>query len=251
MSPFQPERVKTLLVDLDGTLLDNERWKVGAAFIQKTLSNLSARVGWRRALFGLIAVKREVENSKGSGKSNLERGHLKFAQRLKIPESISEKLYRDLLKGVFPGLARYFAPKEGAKEFIRWARGKYRLILATNPVWPAEIIEMRLQWAEIPRESFEFISDASRMSAIKPSEVYYRELLKQTSTRVDECLLIGNDRKMDLPASSLGIPVFIIRKATKLTKIKTKNAAAFRGSFDHLQKLLATRSVHAAHPSKD
>lgn len=243
MSRFQPERVKTLLIDLDGTLLDNERWNLSVAFIKKMLGQMSARVGWRRALFGLIAVKRELENTKNSGQSNIERGHLKFAQRLKIPEGLSEKLYRDLLKGVFPGLARYFAPKEGAKEFVSWAATQYRLVLATNPVWPSEIIEMRLEWAEIPRTNFGFISDASQMSTIKPTVKYYQDLLQKTSTRVEECLLIGNDRKMDLPATQLGIPVFLVRKAETLTSIKTRSPAApaFRGSFRHLRELLQGR----------
>ena len=51
----------------------------------------------------------------------------------------------------------------------------------------------------------------SPQQACKPTLEYYEELLAQEKFKAEDCLLIGNERKMDLPATRAGIAVFTMR----------------------------------------
>ena len=128
---------------------------------------------------------------------------------------------------------------------MEWARLKYGLTLATNPVWPPEIIEMRVKWAGIDPSVFGFITHVRAMHAIKPRPEYYQEILDLQGLKAEDCLLIGDNVKMDLPATRAGIRVFIINSKPKDAKIKIHlssipeaRALAWKGSYMELRTLL-------------
>jgi hypothetical protein len=59
--------------------------------------------------------------------------------------------------------------------------------------------------------------------------------------------MIGNERKMDLPATQAGLSVFLLRPdARALTCIEApagKSPGAWRGSFAHLRQLLSLQRL--------
>ncbi len=235
--------VHTLLVDLDGTLLGAYNFLAHARFIRKTLWHLRKQAGWLNSLKAMSALQKTFYMKKFTvDKTNSEKATNALSQALKLPFEQSEKVLVDLTSVVFPSLKIYFYPIKGAVEFLDWAHKRYTLILATNPVWPQEIIEMRVRWAGIDPAIFKSITHAKRMHACKPDIQYYKEILEQEKVAPQDCMLIGNDMRNDFPAVKAGIAVYIVGKKGGPHSIRTENgcATAWSGDFKSLKGLLTT-----------
>jgi FMN phosphatase YigB (HAD superfamily) len=208
---------------------------------------LKEQIGFRTATQILFAMQNELRKPSAHLTNEL-RSLMIFAKRLNMPLEETRHFIRHSLFTIFPKLEKHFYPIDGAKDFLDWARDRYSLTLATNPVWPREIIELRVRWAGIEPEIFRDITYAKTMHAYKPSLEYYEEVLTQQGFTAGDCLLIGNDLKMDLPATRAGIRVFIVGSFKQMTPIDIKGsrAPAWKGSYAHLRGLLEKLSLENA-----
>ncbi len=238
MAIVKTSPTKHLLVDLDGTLLGNNALPLSVEFVKESMLSLNRFGGWRKSASVLLAIQKEF-STKGLRKNDIRIVEL-FAKKMELSLEESRSVLRESLFVIFPKLEKYFFPIQGAKEFLDWAKDHYELILATNPVWPPEIVEMRVKWAGIEPKLFSYMTHIREMHACKPSAEYYNGILETKKLKAEECLLIGNDMKMDLPAQRVGIRVFIVGDYKKLTVLEgsRKDAAAWRGSYGHLKELL-------------
>jgi FMN phosphatase YigB (HAD superfamily) len=229
-------RVETLLVDLDGTLLGNRGWILSLDFIVRAIGGLRPRLGVPGAVRALVDIKKAFDRPHEQQTNDIRVVSL-MADRLDVTFEDARQLLRNGVFHIFPQLARHFYPIKGAAEFLAWAKDRYPLVLATNPVWPEEIALLRLRWAGIDPSIFRSITHVRRMKACKPTAEYYRELLEQENFRPETSLLIGDDVKMDLPATLVGIPVFIVGKYRRMSPLflEGMRAPAWRGSYRALQ----------------
>lgn len=234
------QNVTHLLVDLDGTLVSYRDLPVQLNFIVNSVSSLRKYTGWKTAVRALRATHVELRGANKGDLTNDVRAVSAFSKKLGKPIEEGKKIFEDVLKIVFPSLRKHFSPAKGAKDFLEWAKSKYHLTLATNPVWPVELIRLRVEWAGLNSGDFKFITDASQMHACKPEPKYYQEILSKLGVKAENCLLIGNEVDMDLPATKNGIKVFLVthRKRLKTLPKKAKHAQAWMGEFSHLQELL-------------
>jgi FMN phosphatase YigB (HAD superfamily) len=232
--------VRTLLVDLDGTLLASHDRRVRVEFVTRSLWRLRRYGGMSVALKSLRAVRQAVECPSDGERAmtNAERGARAFAQVTGLGLAEADRVLRDEVGTIFPLLERHFYPVAGAREFIDWARPRYRLILATNPVWPIEQVLLRLGWSGIDAASFSSITHSGRMHSCKPSVEYYRELLEQEGLDPAHCALVGDDVRKDLPAARAGISVFILSPGRPVPEAEATPGAAW-GSFGELAGLLS------------
>ncbi len=238
-------RFRHLLCDLDGTLIDSGGFMVHIEFIGRTLPLMKKRQGWAAAYQALRAGAESMKNPHRT-KTNHERMIENFARYFKIGFEEAEKEVRENLLRVFPKLKPHFGKIKGAGKFLEWAKPQYSLTLATNPVWTIDLVHMRMRWGGIDPAYFGSITTADRMHACKPHKEYYLELLSQEKFEASECLMIGNERKMDLPATNAGVSVFLVRpEAKSLTCIEApslRSPGAWRGSYAHLRHLLELQS---------
>jgi FMN phosphatase YigB (HAD superfamily) len=244
MASAEKLKVKHLLVDLDGTLLANRAMPLTFSFFGESI-NLFKKFGRINALRALRAVYEEFDKADPKLKNSVRFIRV-FAKRLKITEDEARKRWVDGILRLFPEMEKYFKPVKGAKDFLEWAKGKYTLTLATNPVWPREIIELRLKWAGVDPAVFDWISDWDQMNAVKPLPEYYRGILSARGFEAEDCLMIGDSEKKDLPATRLGIRVFILdpdsmkKKDPVCIPMKRRpgRAAAWYGNYAGLKSLL-------------
>ena len=240
---------KNLLCDLDGTLIDSGDLRVHLEFLSRTLPSLKRHQGWKAAV---LALKEGAEILKipSTLETNYERVVGSFQKHLKLDRIGALEAMKLSITDVFPSLQKHFGEMKGAAEFIKWAKGKYSLTVATNPVWSLELVKLRMRWGGIDPDDFASITTADRMHACKPSPEYYREILSQEKFAASECLLIGNEREMDLPATQVGIAVFLIRLNAKsmtcIEKPGAKSPGAWRGNYKHLQSFLEANAKKKA-----
>lgn len=245
-----------MLVDLDGTLLGNTGWRLSLDFIVRATRRLRSRLGVIGALSVLSAAKRSFDRPHPEHTNDLRVLQL-FSERMGISLEESRAFIRSQVGGIFQELRRHFFPVPGAREFILWAREHFDLTLATNPVWPEEIAHLRLEWAGLPRDAFGSITHARNMKACKPTAEYYLELCSRLGYRPEDCILIGDDPRMDLPATRVGIRVFIVKRGASATHsgpqkitLSGMKAPAWQGSYLDLRSALAAGGVFSTPASK-
>ena len=247
MTEHRKHLFPNLLLDLDGTLINSGNFLLNMEFIARILPMLKQFQGWKVALSTLKEMQ-DVLKTPSRDQTNQERMVEIFQRNFQISREEAEKHLLKSIQTVFPKLESHFGKILGAAAFIDWAKDHHTLTLTTNPMWTMEFVHMRMRWGGIDPELFKSITTADRMHACKPLPEYYEEVLDQEKFTAKDCLLIGNERKMDLPATSVGIAVFLIRPGTRsLTCIEepgVKNASglispgAWRGNYQHLKEFL-------------
>jgi FMN phosphatase YigB (HAD superfamily) len=235
--------VKHLLVDLDGTLLGNRHHYLSYDFVRQALSSLKVYGGLAQATKLLISIGRELKKTSENLTNDIRIVEL-FSKQMNVSIEEARRILRESVMTIFPTLEKHFYPIQGAKDFLDWASPRFPLTLATNPIWPPEIIELRVRWAGIDPTIFSDITHVRRMHAYKPSPQYYEEILSQNKLKASDCLLIGDNMKMDLPATRVGIRVFIVGPYKTLTPIQIPKAKAqaWKGNYEALRKLLESLS---------
>ena len=125
-----------------------------------------------------------------------------------------------------------FEPK--AAKLIRYIKDKgFRVVLATNPLFPSVATESRIRWAGLSPNDFELYTTYETSRYCKPNLDYYREILDKLHLSPEECLMIGNDAHEDMIAEKLGMKVFLLTDCL-INKNNTDISRYPQGSFDDL-----------------
>lgn len=113
----------------------------------------------------------------------------------------------------------------------------YRVILATNPLFPPIATRSRIRWAGLMPEDFEHITTYDNSSFCKPNPRYYEEILSRQGLSPVECLMVGNDVGEDMIAGKLGMKVFLLTDCL-INKAKADIGLFPHGSFPELMEYI-------------
>ena len=86
----------------------------------------------------------------------------------------------------------------------------YRLIIATNPVFPRHAALERLSWTGADLSLFEYITGYENSRATKPTLTFYKNLLTDLKLEPSEVIMVGNDTRDDMSAEAAGIDTFLV-----------------------------------------
>jgi FMN phosphatase YigB (HAD superfamily) len=203
-------RLTTLLFDLDGTLVTLKRRGMELRFMLRAFRRFGPAIRpWRfRRAFWQAAERLQAHDT---DKTNYQVFLETLGTHSRVDLPALDGIVRDFLVHDFPHLSDRFVPISGARETLELARRlHYRVVLATNPVWPLAAVQARLRAGGLADFAFDFISHSEVMTCCKPTTRYYRQLLERLDARGEECLMIGNDPRKDLPAKDAGIRTFLI-----------------------------------------
>jgi FMN phosphatase YigB (HAD superfamily) len=167
----------------------------------------------------------------------------------------NEQVFWDLFCGVFGDAARKDEPKFATfyeKDFdkARAACGfdaaaapalrackemGLRVCVATNPLFPRIATYKRLQWAGIDPDEVEFFTAYEDSSFCKPSAGYFRYVTEKLGLSPAECLMVGNDVREDVVASTaFGMHSFLLLNDFLLNKDHVDITTLPRGNFDDM-----------------
>ncbi len=98
-----------------------------------------------------------------------------------------------------------------AVETVRILKEKgYRLILSTNPIFPSSATNVRIEWAGLSPDDFEYVSYYDNSHYCKPNLEYFKEILDRTGLSAADCYVVGNDVREDMGAVALGFEGFLV-----------------------------------------
>lgn len=203
--------IKNILFDLDGTLLPMDQDKFANGYFSRLVKKL-APLGYdpKKTVDGIWAGTAAMVKNNGDC-TNEQAFWNKFG------EIFGEKAIKD--KPVFDEYYRVeFQDVKTDCGFNTQAAGTvkklkkdgFKLILATNPIFPAVATESRIKWAGLDKDDFELYTTYENSHYCKPNPDYYREICEKLSLNPTECLMVGNDAEEDAAAEKLGMKVFLL-----------------------------------------
>lgn len=111
----------------------------------------------------------------------------------------------------FNDLKEICSPTKDAPETVRRLKEKgYKVVLASNPIFPEIGQKNRMRWAGVNPDDFEYITSYENSGYSKPNPEYYRQILKNLGADPAECLMVGNDVNEDMVAETVGMKVFLM-----------------------------------------
>lgn len=205
------QEIKTVLFDLDGTLLPME----GHDFEKAYLQSLGAKL---QTLVDPEALMKAMWKAMGVMVQN---------QDYRINQDVFYEAFRDLIGSetfttLLPHFDAYYEqdfdaikeivePSFAALETVRYLKEKgYTLVLATNPIMPEIPTNKRIAWAGLDVADFVHVTRFETNHYCKPSKAYYQEIMDILQADPHECLMIGNDVEEDLIAGALGMKTWLV-----------------------------------------
>jgi FMN phosphatase YigB (HAD superfamily) len=206
--------ISTLLLDLDGTLIDNDMEEFIPAYLA-ILSEFTSVLVPPEELTRTLIQSTMVMTKNDDPEITLEQAFSDhFFPALGVPESELREVIEDFYAQRFPDLRPLVQIRPQAKTLIEAAtRRKLEVVVATNPLFPLTAITQRLDWGDISANEhpYALITSFEDFRFCKPHSAYYAEILGRLGRRAHEAVMVGNEPKNDLvPARALGIPVFHI-----------------------------------------
>ncbi len=211
--------LRCLLFDLDGTLLDID----GEQFLDDYVAALAPyfREWADPELFARAVMAASVpifgEHPTWTN-GEVFRGHL--SKRLGIGEEVvSEQMirfHREALSEMPIRRGRIAAARRCVEAALR--RG-YQVVVATTPIYRPEVVALRLRWAGLEDIPWSLVTHSENMHTCKPDVAYFAETASVLDLGPPQCLMIGDDRLQDMPASKCGMHVFWTKAPSHVTDI--------------------------------
>ena len=226
--------IKTILFDLDGTLLPMDQ----EVFIKSYFSKLAAKLaphGYEaKRLFECIWAGTGAMIKNDGTRSNDAAFWAVFSKYYGEDALKDQPIFDAFYENEFQAVQADCGYDPAAAETIAQLKEMgFGLVLATNPIFPAVATESRMRWAGLNREDFLLYTTYENASYGKPNPDYYREILDKLGLNAEECLMVGNDVSDDMVAETLGMKVFLLTDCL-INKDNVDISRYPNGSFDQL-----------------
>ena len=230
--------IQAILFDLDGTLLPMDQ----DLFVKAYLGGLAKHM----APYGYDPEKIVQALWEGTGAMVRNDGSKNnevllwdtFCKYFGADARNDEPLFVQFYENEFQDVRHVCGYDSRAAEAIaQIKRMGYRLILATNPLFPAIATHSRVRWAGLSTDDFEIITTYENSRHCKPNPQYYLDILESRGLKPEECVMVGNDVTEDMIAQTLGMNVFLLTD-NLINKDKRNIEEYPHGSFPELMDFI-------------
>lgn len=202
---------EAILFDLDGTLLPMDQ----EVFIRSYFGRLAKKMAGfgyepEKIIKAVYAgTKAMITNDGGDTNENVfwRIFCAIFGEQARADEPHFDAFYRSEFQHVKDDCG--FDPRAAELICGLKARG-YRVILATNPLFPQIATYSRIRWAGMEPKDFELVTTYENSSFCKPNPKYYEEIVNRLGLDPQRCLMVGNDVGDDMVARTLGMKTFLL-----------------------------------------
>jgi HAD superfamily hydrolase (TIGR01549 family) len=244
--------IKTILFDLDNTLILFDEVKFFKAYIKKVAPIMSDIVAphilWRMVLRSTRAA---LHNN--GDLTNKEVFFNTFTKGLEDKTAEIWNRFQQFYENEFDQLKSLVTANKGISEIFSLLTQKgIKIVIASNPFWPSLAMEKRMSWAGIFKEQVDLITHMENMHFCKPRLEYYQEICNKIMEDPEHCLMVGDDLVNDMIAGKTGMKTFLTTDNIRfknplkvfsnlfgLGKGKDKVKPNYCGSLVQLQQILS------------
>jgi len=226
--------VRGVLFDLDGTLLDIDLEIFLAAYYRALVPVIMSTSPTLDPETSIAALEDSVRTmmTPHPGRTNEDVFQSRFLEITGHGIAAHWEKFENFYLNVFPGLDGTTGPAVGARECVETAiELGLKVALATNPIFPLVAIERRLAWAGLDDIAFDVVTSYETSHATKPHAEYFRETVHHLGLDPQECLMVGDDRVLDLAAADIGMRTYYVGSDEDAV-------ADYRGDLVQLRSLL-------------
>ena len=227
-------RATTVWFDLDGTLLPMDQERFVRAYFG-LLARTMAPLGYAPDRLPKVitdGIQAMVQNDGAATNEDVfwRVFCAAFGERAREDIPRFEAFYRNEFQQAKAACG--FAPRAAQTVRALKAMG-FRVVLATNPLFPRVATHSRIRWAGLEPQDFELVTTYENSCFCKPDLRYYEEILGKLQVQPGECLMVGNDADEDMVAERLGMRVFLLTDC--LINRHSRDVSRYpQGSFDAL-----------------
>lgn len=226
--------IKTVLFDLDGTLLPMQQDEFTTAYFDG-LSKKLAPYGYepKRLVGGVWHGTKAMVKNNGT-QTNEQVFWKEFAALFGDKVYSDADKFNEFYSTDFDKLKKSCGYNEQANQVVKTLKDRgYTLVLASNPVFPMEAQKKRMVWAGVNPDDFALITSYENSHYCKPNPLYYEEIAEKIGVKPSDCLMVGNDTTEDAAAMLMGADFFLLTDC--LLNNERKDISKFtRGSFAQL-----------------
>lgn len=203
--------MNTILFDLDGTLLPMDEKEFIKIYFGGLTKKAAAHGYDAQAVVSAIWEGTAAAAQNDGSRQNDQAFWEVFARRLGEGilalrsefDSYYQNEFNDVKAATWAGeTTRAIVDTFGAKG--------YRMVVATNPIFPRVAVETRLAWAGLTAEEFELVTSYENSRYCKPNLAYYKDILDRLKAKGEDCLMAGNDVQEDMCAGQLGMQTYLV-----------------------------------------
>lgn len=231
--------IKAILFDLDGTLSLMDQDEFTSAYMKKLISYM-AKYGYKPEELIKATWKGVGAMAKNDGsRINMEAFWDNLSSVLGDRALSDREKFDSFYLTGFKTLEEYCPKNPRTQDVIRTLKSRgYRLIIASNPIFPETAHRTRIEWTGASPDDFEYISAYENSSYCKPNPMYYTEIIEKCGLSPDECIMVGNNVKEDMAAEKAGIRSFLL--TYKLINEDGEDIAKYpSGDFDDMMKFIS------------
>jgi len=222
--------LKAILFDLDNTLIMFDEDIFYAGYIKRISSVFADIMPAGEFIDRLITSTRSLKKNNGqiSNKDYFLAGFSRgYEDRL-------DELWRRF---------QYFYEKEYDKlkinvslpdslddVFNELLQGRFKLVLASNPLFPGNVQMKRLAWAGLTHVPFTLVTHIENMRYCKPRLEYYLEICDKIRVAPQDCLMVGNDPINDMIAARVGMKTYLTDDAREIDNSALKQSRNLGGN---------------------
>ncbi|MCD8372501.1 MAG: HAD family hydrolase [Clostridia bacterium] len=230
--------MKTVLFDMDGTLhyMDQDK------FTKEYFGNLCAYFAPKgydpeKLAKGVVKGTYAMAANDGS-KTNKDVFWQTFAEFFGGDVCSHTEFFEEFYINEFNKAKDTCHPFDGADGLIKSLKAKgYKIVLATNPVFPMIAHYNRIKWANLDKDDFDYITSYENSHFCKPNPLYYKEILEVTGTKAEDAVMVGNDVTEDMAAEKAGIKTYLVTDC--LINRKNEDISKYlNGSFEEMANYL-------------
>lgn len=200
---------KTILFDLDNTLILFDEAKFFKAYIKK-VAPIMSDIASPNALWQMIlSATKSVLHNNGKA-TNQEIFKQKFTQNFGDQTEEIWQRFLKFYKNEFDQLKTLVNVNNGISEIFSFLSKKnIKIVIASNPFWPCIAMEKRMGWAGIKKEQVDLITHMENMHFCKPRLEYYQEICQKINENPKNCLMVGDDPINDMVVKKIGMKTFL------------------------------------------
>ena len=230
--------ITTVLFDLDGTLLPMDQDTFVGAYFSRLAAKMMAH-GYDKDKLGRAIWAGTGAMVQNDGQCTNEQTFWNtFCAMLGEDVRGEEDYLTEFYRNEFQGVREVCGHAPEARDVVRGLKARgYRVVLATNPLFPTVATESRIRWAGLEPNDFDMITTFENSRYCKPSLAYYEDILTTLGVSGDACVMVGNDVDEDMIAERLGMKTFLLTDC--LINKKGEDICKWpHGSFAELREFL-------------
>ncbi len=207
--------ISAILFDLDDTLLENDINRFLPAYLQSLGKFMATRLDPARLTEALMAGTRAMLRNEDPEITLQEAFDGVFFSMVGLDRASLDPEFDRFYREGYPLLKPLTRTVETAPRAVECAFARrWKVAVATNPLFPMAAMEHRLEWAGIDPAGtpFDLITSYETMHFAKPHPEYIAEVLGKIAAQPAEAVFVGNDPSEDIaPARALGLSSFRVR----------------------------------------